>query len=51
MNIAKIGKIRPLVMLGIPDFFVPQATQAESYADLGLDAAGIEQRIQAVVNQ
>lgn len=47
----KIGKIRPLVMIGIPDFFVPQATQAESYADLGLDAAGIEQRIQMRINQ
>lgn len=41
----KIGKIRPLVMLGIPDFFVPQATQPEAYADLGLDAKGIKQKI------
>lgn len=41
----KIGKIKPLVMLGIPDLFVPQATQAEAYADLGLDSAGIEQQI------
>ncbi|QLB41288.1 1-deoxy-D-xylulose-5-phosphate synthase [Mannheimia pernigra] len=40
-----IGKIRPLVMLGIPDFFVPQSTQAEAYADLGLDAKGIETKI------
>lgn len=40
-----IGKIKPLLMLGIPDFFIPQATQAESYADLGLDAKGIEQKI------
>lgn len=44
-----IGKIRPLMMLGIPDFFVPQATQAESYHDLGLDAEGIEKRIQAAL--
>ncbi|STY64831.1 1-deoxy-D-xylulose-5-phosphate synthase [Mannheimia haemolytica] len=29
-----IGKIKPLVMLGIPDFFVPQSTQAEAYAIL-----------------
>ncbi|WZG78575.1 1-deoxy-D-xylulose-5-phosphate synthase [Mannheimia haemolytica] len=28
-----IGKIKPLVMLGIPDFFVPQSTQAEAYAE------------------
>ncbi|AMW15983.1 1-deoxy-D-xylulose-5-phosphate synthase [Glaesserella parasuis] len=40
-----IGKIKPLLMLGIPDFFIQQATQAESYADLGLDAKGIEQKI------
>ncbi|HHW7518789.1 TPA: 1-deoxy-D-xylulose-5-phosphate synthase [Mannheimia haemolytica] len=41
-----IGKIKPLVILGIPDFFVPQSTQAEAYADLGLDAQGIEAKIQ-----
>ncbi|AGH37993.1 1-deoxy-D-xylulose-5-phosphate synthase [Bibersteinia trehalosi USDA-ARS-USMARC-189] len=45
----KIGKIKPLVMLGIPDYFIPQATQAESYADLGLDAAGIAQKIQTAL--
>uniref|UniRef100_UPI0035A007EB 1-deoxy-D-xylulose-5-phosphate synthase n=1 Tax=Glaesserella sp. TaxID=2094731 RepID=UPI0035A007EB len=44
-----IGKIRPLVMLGIPDFFVPQATQPEAYADLGLDAKGIEAKIHNVL--
>lgn len=47
----KIGRIRPLVMLGIPDFFVPQATQAEAYADLGLTAEAIEQKIEQVLNQ
>ncbi|WP_025248104.1 1-deoxy-D-xylulose-5-phosphate synthase [Mannheimia varigena] len=41
-----IGKIKPLVMLGISDFFVPQSTQPEAYADLGLDAKGIEAKIQ-----
>lgn len=41
-----IGKIKPLIMLGIPDFFVPQSTQPEAYADLGLDAKGIEAKIQ-----
>lgn len=46
----KIGKIKPLVILGIPDYFIPQATQAESYADLGLDAAGIERKIQLTLN-
>lgn len=42
----KIGKIKPLVMLGIPDFFVPQATQAEAYTDLGLTHQQIAERIQ-----
>lgn len=46
----KIGKIQPLVMIGIPDFFVPQATQPEAYADLGLDANGIEQKIHSALN-
>ncbi|MEG9545484.1 1-deoxy-D-xylulose-5-phosphate synthase [Mannheimia sp. HC-2023] len=41
-----IGKIKPLVMLGIPDFFVPQSTQPEAYAELELDAKGIEAKIQ-----
>ncbi|MCK3654613.1 1-deoxy-D-xylulose-5-phosphate synthase [Pasteurellaceae bacterium Macca] len=42
----KIGKIRPLVMLGIPDEFVPPATQPEAYESLGLNAESIIQRIQ-----
>ncbi|WHP48177.1 1-deoxy-D-xylulose-5-phosphate synthase [Mannheimia bovis] len=41
-----IGKIKPLIMLGIPDFFVPQSTQPEAYAELELDAKGIEAKIQ-----
>ena len=45
----KIGKIKPLVMLGIPDYFVPQATQPEAYADLGLNAEGITKRITEVI--
>ncbi len=40
-----IGKIRPLVMIGIPDLFVPQSTQPEAYTDLGLDAQGIAYKI------
>ncbi|MDH2924123.1 1-deoxy-D-xylulose-5-phosphate synthase [Nicoletella semolina] len=36
---------KPLVMLGIPDFFIPQATQSEAYADLGIDSAGIREKI------
>lgn len=42
----KMGINKPLVMLGIPDMFIPQSTQAEAYADLGLDAKGIEEKIQ-----
>lgn len=41
-----IGKIKPLMMLGIPDYFVPQATQQEAYEMLGLDAKGIARGIQ-----
>lgn len=37
--------LKPLLMLGIPDYFIPQSTQAEAYADLGLDANGIRTRI------
>lgn len=45
----KIGKVKPLVILGIPDFFVPQATQPEAYADLGLNAEGIAKRIEKAI--
>lgn len=45
-----IGKIKPLVMLGIPDYFIPQSTQAEAYQALGLDAEGISQKIQTALN-
>ena len=48
----KIGKIKPLVMLGIPDEFIPQSTQQEAYEALGLDSAGIKQKIeQALANR
>jgi len=33
--------------LGLPDHFIPQGTQDEARADIGLDAAGIEARINA----
>nr|WP_314739063.1 1-deoxy-D-xylulose-5-phosphate synthase [uncultured Haemophilus sp.] len=44
-----IGKIKPLAMFGIPDHFIPQATQPEAYAEIGLNAEGIEKKIQAVL--
>ena len=43
------NKIKPLAMLGIPDRFIPQATQPEAYAEIGLNAEGIEQKIQALL--
>ena len=36
----------PVLTLGLPDEFIPQGTQEEVRADYGLDAAGIERRIQ-----
>jgi len=39
--------IKPVLNLGLPDKFVPQGTQTELHAELGLDAQGIEQAIQA----
>lgn len=41
-----IGKIKPLMILGIPDYFVPQATQQEAYEMLGLNSTGIAKAIQ-----
>lgn len=35
-----------LLQLGLPDFFIPQGTQQEIMADLGLNSAGIEEKIQ-----
>jgi 1-deoxy-D-xylulose-5-phosphate synthase len=35
----------PVLNIGLPDFFIPQGTQEEARADIGLDAAGIEQQV------
>ena len=35
----------PVLNIGLPDVFIPQGTQEEIRADLGLDAAGIEAKI------
>ena len=37
----------PVLNIGLPDYFIPQGTQEEIRADLGLDAAGIEAKIRA----
>ena len=37
----------PVLNIGLPDFFIPQRTQEEMRAELGLDAAGMEAKIKA----
>lgn len=37
----------PVLNLGLPDFFIPQGTQEEIRADLGLNSQGIVSRIQS----
>ncbi len=44
-------KILPVLNLGLPDFFIPQGTQDELLADLGLDAAGIVSAINTYQNK
>ncbi|MYM59735.1 1-deoxy-D-xylulose-5-phosphate synthase [Vibrio sp. OCN044] len=39
--------IKPVLNLGLPDKFIAQGTQQELHAELGLDAKGIEESIQA----
>lgn len=44
-------KILPVLNLGLPDFFIPQGTQDELLADLGLDATGIVSAINTYQNK
>ena len=39
------GKSTVLLQIGLPDYFIPQATQQEALKDLGLDSKGIEEKI------
>ena len=39
------GKSTALLQLGLPDYFIPQATQQEALKDLELDSKGIEDKI------
>ena len=39
----------PTLNLGLPDQFIHQGTQAEIYAELGLDDIGIEASIRAFI--
>lgn len=47
----KEKKVLPVLNLGLPDFFIPQGTQDELLADLGLDAIGIVSAINAYLNK
>ena len=39
------GKSTALLQIGLPDYFILQATQQEALKDLGLDSKGIEEKI------
>ena len=45
------GKSTALLQLGLPDYFIPQATQQEALKDLGLDAKGIEENILSFIQK
>lgn len=40
-------KVVPVLNLGLPDFFIPQGTQDEARAEIGLNTAGMEAKIRA----
>ncbi|MHC6526567.1 1-deoxy-D-xylulose-5-phosphate synthase [Vibrio proteolyticus] len=44
-------RLKPVLNLGLPDKFIAQGTQEELHAELGLDAAGIEQAIQTYLDK
>jgi len=35
----------PVLNIGLPDYFIPQGTQEEARAAIGLDAQGMETKI------
>ncbi|MBC8945494.1 MULTISPECIES: 1-deoxy-D-xylulose-5-phosphate synthase [Xenorhabdus] len=41
----------PVLNLGLPDYFIPQGTQSELHADLGLDTTGICSAIENYLNK
>ena len=45
------GKSTALLQLGLPDYFIPQATQQEALKDLGLDSKGIEEKILSFIQK
>lgn len=42
--------IKPVLNMGLPDRFLPQATHAQMLHDIGLDAHGINQKVRAFLN-
>ncbi len=47
--LAAHGVVTPVLNLGLPDRFIEQATPAEQLHDAGLDAEGIQARIESVL--
>ncbi|MDA3902036.1 MAG: 1-deoxy-D-xylulose-5-phosphate synthase [Desulfuromusa sp.] len=45
------GLAVPVIRIGIPDHFVGQGTQAELRAQLGLDAAGVMNKVEQIMQQ
>ena len=44
-------KAVPVLNIGLPDFFIPQGTQDEARAEIGLNAAGMEAKIRTWLDQ
>ncbi|MFD0965334.1 1-deoxy-D-xylulose-5-phosphate synthase [Seminibacterium arietis] len=45
------GSTTKLLQLGLPDYFIPQGSQQEILADLGLDSTGIESQIKGFLQK
>ncbi|MDR2000933.1 MAG: 1-deoxy-D-xylulose-5-phosphate synthase [Zoogloeaceae bacterium] len=48
-SLAAQGLVKPLLRLGLPDRFIEHGDQAQTLAELGLDAAGIIRQVQAFI--
>lgn len=48
-HLAAAQILKPILHLGIPDEFIKHGTQDQMHTEMGLDAAGIQQRIEAVL--
>ncbi|MGL5499836.1 MAG: hypothetical protein ACRDCK_01585, partial [Plesiomonas shigelloides] len=45
------GVCKPVLNLGLPDFFIPQGSQDEIRHDLGLDAQGFVRQVREYLAQ